>query len=82
MRDLDQDACAVTRLRVAAASAAMHQILQNLDALQHDVVRLAALDAGHKTYAAAVVLVFGAIEALRAWKPFKWICFLHVSYLP
>ena len=40
VRDLDQNAGAVARLRIAAASAAMRQVDQDLDALADDVVRL------------------------------------------
>ena len=82
VRNLNQDAGAVAGLRVAATRAAMHQILQNLDALGHNVVGLLALDIGYKANAAAVMLLLGAIETLRAWKTSKWICFLHVVWLP
>ena len=60
VRNLNQDSRAVARLRIAAACAAMRQIDQDLDALQDDIVRLAALDAGHKTDAASVVLMLRA----------------------
>ena len=64
VRNLDQYSRAVAGLRIAAASAAMRQIDQNLDAFEHDVVRLPALDVGDKPDAASVVLVLGPVQAL------------------
>ena len=43
VRNLDQDAGAVARLRIAAAGAAMRQVDQDLQSLCDDVVRLLAL---------------------------------------
>ncbi len=64
VRNLDQDARAVAGLRIAAAGAAMRQIDQDLDALQDDIVRLAALDVRDKADAASVVLVLRAVQSL------------------
>ena len=65
VRNLDQNAGAVARLRVAAAGSAVRQVQQNLDALQDDVVRLLALDAGHEADAAGVALMARIVQALR-----------------
>ena len=65
VRNLNQDARAVARLRIAAAGAAMRQVDQDLNALQDDVVRLLALDVGDKADAAGVVLVARVVQSLR-----------------
>ena len=57
VRDLDQDAGTIAGLRVAAASAAVRQVEQDLDALEDDVVRLLAPYARDEANAASVVLV-------------------------
>ena len=64
VRNLDQDAGAVARLRIAPASAAMGQIDQDLDALEDDVVRFVALDVGDESDATPVVLILGGIKPL------------------
>ena len=79
VRNLDQNARAVAGLRIATASAAMGQVDQNLDALENDVVRLPALDAGDKADAASVVLVLRAVQPLSRWHASKWVQFPHVS---
>jgi hypothetical protein len=76
--NLDQNARAVAGLRVASTGAAMGQIDQNLHALEHDVVRFAALNARHKSDAASVVLVLGPVESLSLRQASKWVKFLHV----
>ena len=65
VRNLDQYARAIAGLRIAAASAAVRQIDQNLDALQNDVVRFLAVDVGDKADAAGVVLVGRIVKSLR-----------------
>ena len=57
VRNLNQNAGAVARFRIAAAGAAMRQVDEDLDALFDDVVRLLAFDIGDKTHAAGIVLV-------------------------
>ena len=54
--DLDQDAGAVAHQLVGADRAAVVEVLEDLQALLDDVVRLAALDVGHEADAAGVVL--------------------------
>ena len=79
VRNLNQDAGAVACLRIAAASAAMRQIDQNLDALEDDVVRFPPVDIGDKADAAAIVLMLRVIETLRGRQAQKWISFAHIG---
>ncbi len=82
VRNLDQDAGAVARLRVATRGAAMGEVDQHLKALADNLVALFALDAGHKPHAAGIVLIARVIETLRlmsaetidpmcSWQPFS-----------
>jgi hypothetical protein len=57
VRNLDQNARAVTGLRVASARAAVSEIDQNLHALDHNVVRFFSLDARDESDAAGIVLM-------------------------
>ena len=52
-------------LGIAAARAAVVQVLEHLDPLAHDVVRRLARDVRDEADAARVVLVGGVVEALR-----------------
>lgn len=61
VRDLNQNARAVARLRIAAAGPAVAKIDQNLQTLQNDVVRLLALNVDDKADATGVVLVLGVV---------------------
>ena len=56
MRQLHQDAGAVTRSRIAAAGAAMGQVVQHTQALLDDLVGLLAFDICYEANAAGVVL--------------------------
>jgi hypothetical protein len=64
MRDLDQDSGAVARVGLTAAGAAVLQVLQNLERLGDNPMRLAALDVHHEADATGVVLVGRVIEPL------------------
>ncbi len=77
VRNLDQNARAVARLRIATACAAMRQINQDLDALQDDVVRFLPLDIGDKAHAAGVMLILGTVKPLSLRQTQKRICRLH-----
>jgi hypothetical protein len=68
VRDLNQDSSAVARFRIAAASAAMREVDQDLQALGDDVVRLHALDIDHETDATSVVFVSWIVETLLNWE--------------
>ena len=61
--DLDQDACAVAHQLVGADRAAMVEVLEDLQALRHDVVRAPALDVRDEAHAAGVVLAGGVVQA-------------------
>ena len=65
MGNLNEHAGAIAGFRVAATSAAMRQIEQNLNALADDVVTFMAADAGHEPDSAGVVLVRRMVETLR-----------------
>src|SRR5579871_5713864 len=67
MRDLQQHAGAVAGARIASACASMGQVVEDLDALAHDVMRAHALDVDDEADAACVVLVAGRVEAL-CWR--------------
>ena len=62
--DLDQDAGAVAHQLVGADRAAVVEVLQDLQALLDDRVRLSALDVGDEADAAGVVLVDRTVQAL------------------
>ncbi len=62
--NLEQEAGAVARLGVGADRAAMGQILENLQTLQHDLVALLILDVGDEADAAGVVFVGGVVQTL------------------
>ena len=81
VRNLNQDARAVARLRIAAARAAMREIDQNLNTLQHDIVGFLPFDIGDETEAASVVLVLRAVHALRFGQARKWVDGFHFAPL-
>ena len=58
---LDQESCAVSRLRVGATGAPVAQVDQHLQPLGDDPVGLDALDIGHEAHAAGVVLEAGVV---------------------
>ena len=64
VRNLNQNAGAIAGLRIAAASAAVRQVDQNLDALEDDIVRLLPLDVRDEADAASVMLVLRAVKSL------------------
>ncbi len=63
--NLNEDAGAVARLRVATRRAAMGEVDENLEALADDLVALFAADAGDQAHAAGIVFIPWMIEALR-----------------
>ena len=65
VRDLHENAATVAHLRVGADGAAMVEVLQDLEALGDDRVRLAVLHVGDEADAAGILLVGGIVEALR-----------------
>ena len=61
IRNLNEDASTVALQGIGADSAAVAQVLQNLERLTHDAVALLALDVRDKADAACVVLVLAPI---------------------
>ena len=69
VRHLNEDARAVARIDLAAAGAAVEEVLEHLEGLGDDGVRSAALDVHHEADAAGIVLVVRAVEPLSLGKP-------------
>ena len=63
--NLNQDAGAVARLRVATRRATVREVDEYLKALANDLVALFAADIGDQAHAAGIVLIAWMIEALR-----------------
>ena len=61
VRNLNGQPRAVARLRIAAAGAAMGQVDEDLNPLQHDVVRFLPLDVDDKAHAASVALIWRVV---------------------
>ena len=69
VRHLQQHAGAVAGIDLAAAGAAVVEVLQDLDRLLEDAVRLVALDVDDEALAARVVLVARVVETLPRRRP-------------
>ena len=69
VRHLDEDARPVARVHLAAAGAAVQEVLEHREGLAHDRVGLSPLDVHHEADAAGVVLVGRIVEALRRGQP-------------
>ena len=65
VRNLDQDAGAVAHQPVGSDRAALVEVLEDLQTLLDDRVRLAPRDVGHETDAAGIVLVRGRVQTRR-----------------
>ncbi len=64
IRDLHENAGAVTHQRIGTNSTAVGQIFQNEEAIANDLVRLLALHMGDEADAAGIVFVARIIETL------------------
>src|SRR5215471_5232486 len=64
MRNLDQNASAITGFGVAPTGASVGQIEENLDTFTDNVVAFLSADTCHKAYAAGVVLMGRVVETL------------------
>src|SRR5882724_11529671 len=64
VRDLNEDAGAIARFRIATAGAAVRQADQDLDSLPDYVTALMTANAGDKTHPAGVVLVGRMVQPL------------------
>ena len=79
VRELEEDAGAVTGFGIATAGAAMGEVDQNLDALAHDLVGAHALDAGDEADAAGIVLVARIVKSLRR-RQTGWCWSVHLHF--
>ena len=79
VRDLQQDAGAVTRVRVRAGGATMLEVAERLEALLDDGVRRLAPELGDQRDAAGVVFVVRVVEAAR---PRCGGCLIHKRWEP
>ena len=77
MGNLEQQARAVAAVAVAARRAAMFEVREDLEGLDDDLVRGAALDVDDEAEAAGVVFERGIVEPLpRGQGPGgPWVCF-------
>ena len=64
VRGLDEDARAVPGIGLASARAAVIQIQQGLQGLLNDAVGLAALDVGHESHTAGLMLELRVVQTL------------------
>ena len=69
VRNLHQDAGAVTGARIGADRAAVFEIAQNVDRIRDDLMRLPALDIGNEADAAGVLLLAYVVQAFRGRAP-------------
>jgi hypothetical protein len=61
---LDEDAGAIASFGIATRGATMGEVDEDLEAFANDFVALLTANAGHKSHAASIVLMLGAIESL------------------
>ena len=64
MRNLDQNASAIARFRIASTRTAMRQIDQDLNAFQNNFVASLSANAGHKPNSARIMFVAWMVKAL------------------
>src|SRR5260370_8114192 len=70
--DLEENAGAIARLRIASAGPAMRQVEQHLDSLAYDVVTLVAANAGHESDPAGVVLLRRMVQTLSGRRAIRF----------
>src|SRR6185295_3406279 len=61
VRNLDRDARAIAGFRIAAASPAMRQIDQDLNAFAYDLMGLFAIEVDDKAHSAGIMLKLGVV---------------------
>src|SRR4029077_1248877 len=71
MWDLEQNAGAIARLRIASAGSAVRQVEQHLDSLAYDFVTLVAANMGHESDPARIVLLRRMVEALSGGRAIR-----------
>jgi hypothetical protein len=67
MRNLQEDACAVASVFLAAARTAMFQTQQYLNCLDNDVVRFSSLDMDYEPQPTGIMLELRIIQSLLGW---------------
>src|SRR5207247_2408627 len=67
----EQDACAVTRIRLAAGAAAVAHVAEHRVGVGHDGVAALTLDVGDDAHAARVALVGRVVETHRSNRPYE-----------
>ena len=81
VRNLNQDACAVASLRIAAGRAAVRQPDEHLDAHLDHLVGLLAAHARDKAHSAVVALVPRVVQTLRWRQAWRYRRVLHCVLL-
>ena len=70
--DLEENAGAIARLRIASAGSAVRQVEQHLDSLAYDFVTLVAANIGHESNPAGIVLLRRMVEALSGRRAIRF----------
>jgi hypothetical protein len=65
MRNLNENAGAIARLRIAPASATVCEVEQHLDSLADNLVTFLPADAGDEPDPTGIVLLRGIVQTLR-----------------
>ena len=81
MRNLDENARAVARFRVATAGAAVRQVDENLYALNDDVVRFLSLNMRNEPNSAGIMFVTGVVKTLGGRESTTDGSFWHSVYV-
>jgi hypothetical protein len=79
MWDLNENSRSVAGFRIASTSAAMDEVLQDLQPLQHNVVRGLPLDIHYKTNSASISLIGWVVETLRRRQLIGVVCWIHFA---
>ncbi len=80
VRRLEEDPGAVPRVLLRSGGAAVLQVEEHLQRLQHDVVRGASLDVGHESEAAGIVLQRRIVEPLLGRRSCVCHLLLHLRW--
>jgi hypothetical protein len=64
IRDLQQDPRAIPSAQIAPHGTTMQQVLQNLNTIGHNPMRLNPVNIGQKSDTAIIVLISGIIQSL------------------
>jgi hypothetical protein len=70
--DLEQNASAIARLRIASAGPAVRQVEQHLDSLAYDFVTFMAANIGYEPDPAGIMLLRRMVEALSGGRAIRF----------